>query len=289
MEKSCRAWEKEITSVLAAVYNHQEAHRISQWLMEKRLGIRSKDRLLDVPVCPSVEQLDQLRQDIQRLMRYEPVQYVLEECYFYGMQFKVSSGVLIPRRETEELVEWVLQESGKPFEGRLLDIGTGSGCIALALKKHMPGAQLVAWDVSWEALRQAKQNAQLLGLEVEFCHKDIFQQIHCHSASSEQWTIIVSNPPYVLESEKDELAPHVRLYEPAEALFVPDSKPLIFYEAIAAYARRSLQAGGKLYLEIHEHYGEACYRLLTDAGFIHVQLKKDMQNKDRMIRAVQPA
>ncbi|WP_084147113.1 peptide chain release factor N(5)-glutamine methyltransferase [Thermonema rossianum] len=285
--KPYKEWEALLLDRLRAVYALPEAQVVARWLLEKRAGAANHQRLLNAPLALSEEVLRQLRQDVERLLQHEPVQYVLGEAYFYGMRFEVSPAVLIPRRETEELVEWVLQSVASQQSLRLLDIGTGSGCIAIALKKHLPAAEVHAWDVSPEALAQAARNAVLHHVEIRFSHKDILVEAAA-SAHEDQWGVIVSNPPYIPQKEKADMQRNVTDYEPATALFVDDNRPLLFYEAIAQYALQTLAPGGLLFLEIHEDYGEACKHMLELHGFAEVVLRHDMQGKNRMIRAYKP-
>lgn len=285
--KTYKEWESCLLERLVAIYPESEAHVIARWLLEKRAGADNTQRLLNAPLSLNDGDYLRLCQDVERLLQHEPVQYVLGEAYFYGMRFEVSPAVLIPRRETEELVEWVLQSIDTRRSLRLLDIGTGSGCIAVTLKKYLPAAEVHAWDLSPEALAQARRNASLHQAEVHFAQKDILAEAAA-AAHHERWEVIVSNPPYIPQKEKEIMQRHVTDYEPAMALFVDDSRPLLFYEAIAHYARHTLMPAGYLFFEIHEDYGAACKRLLEQAGFEEVSLRRDMQGKDRMIRARKP-
>jgi len=214
----------------------------------------------------------------------KPVQHVLEEANFYGLRFKVNSSVLVPRPETEELVDWVIS-SLKSNEGgslRILDIGTGSGCIPVSLKKHLPVSEVFAIDISSEALDIARQNCMLNHVDVELIEGDIHNP--ALDAGGGVFNVIISNPPYVTEAEKQQMSKHVIDYEPHIALFVPDEDPLIFYRAIGEYALKHLEKGGILFLEINENLGNETILLLKDKGF-YVELRKDLQGKDRMIKA----
>jgi len=285
--KPYKEWERELLERLLVVYTEPEARAIARWLLEKRVGAGNTQRLLNAPLSLSEAVKRRIEQDIERLLRHEPVQYVLGEAYFFGLRFEVSPAVLIPRRETEELVEWVLQSiaPGQPL--RLLDIGTGSGCIAITLKKHLPAVEVHAWDVSLQALEQAARNAALHHVEIRFSHKDVLIEAAA-STHKEQWEVIVSNPPYIPQKEKALMQRNVLDYEPPIALFVDDSRPLLFYEAIARYAWHTLLPGGYLFFEIHEDYGMACKHMLEQYGFQQVQLRRDMQGKQRMLRACKP-
>lgn len=225
---------------------------------------------------------DKKIQDIvERLKKYEPLQYIFGKTVFFGMEFNTNPFVLIPRPETEELIEWVLSENNVP-NPRILDLCTGSGCIAIVLAKKIPGAELHAWDISSAALEVAKLNARKNGVEIIFRCVDILKE-NCDDTI---FDIMVSNPPYVTEKEKQEMKPNVLQYEPPEALFVPNDNPLIFYDRISDRALRQLNKGGKLYFEINCNYGKQMVSLLEKKGFSQVELRKDISKNDRMIRAI---
>ncbi|MEJ7779707.1 MAG: peptide chain release factor N(5)-glutamine methyltransferase [Daejeonella sp.] len=213
-----------------------------------------------------------------------PVQYVLGETEFYGSVFKVNPSVLIPRPETEELVDWILKDFKQQEKNnilKILDIGTGSGCIPITLKKYLPDAEISAIDISSHALTTAEENAILNNTEINFMLEDILSP----ESSARQYSVIVSNPPYVTLGEKENMHTNVIDYEPHLALFVPDKDPLIFYNAIAQYAFVHLQPGGLLYLEINENLGSETVKLLQNSGFRNLELRKDLRDKDRMIKA----
>jgi len=238
----------------------------------------------------SDEQSQKAENILSELQTGKPVQYVLGYTEFYGLPFKVNSSVLIPRPETEELVEWILKESQesriKSQETfRILDIGTGSGCIPIALKKNLPQAQVSALDISAEALNTAKQNAELNNVDIEFIHADILNQSD-HSPLTTHYSLIVSNPPYITEHEKREMKHNVLRYEPHTALFVPNNNPLMFYNAIADFALKQLEPDGVLFFEINENLGEQTVELLDHKQFKNIELRKDMRGKDRMIKAI---
>ncbi len=216
-----------------------------------------------------------------RLLKHEPVQYILGYVDFYDLKFGVSPDVLIPRQETEELVELVIREN-KLDSPRILDIGTGSGCIAVSLKKNIPGAIVNACDISSEALKVAEKNATRNKVSIQFYKKDVLHiaQIPGHN------DIIVSNPPYVSELEKAQMDKNVVVYEPTSALFVPNNDPLVFYTAIIELAARNLNNGGKLYLEINETKGKDVKKLLSAAGFKNIRIIKDLNSKDRIATGV---
>jgi release factor glutamine methyltransferase len=217
---------------------------------------------------------------INRLKNHEPIQYILEEAIFYNLSLRVKEGVLIPRPETEELVEWVLDFTKD--NDAVLDVGTGSGCIALAIKSINNSVDVTGIDNSNVALSIAKENSSILDLDVEFVFEDILMLPNGHSDS---WDIIVSNPPYIPFIDKKSMHKNVLNFEPSSALFVPDSNPLVFYNAVANYALKHLNNGGLVFFEIHEAMGVEILELLASLGFKEMELKKDMQGKDRMIRA----
>ncbi len=219
---------------------------------------------------------------IKRLKNFEPIQYILGETEFYGLDFQVNASVLIPRPETEELVEWIQKENESKTVLDMLDVGTGSGCIAISLKNIFPNAKVDAYDVSEKALEVAIANAKKNSLLVNFSKVDILNQA---LQPSEKWDVIVSNPPYIPEQEKIEILPNVLNHEPHLALFVPNDSPLHFYSAIALFAIKNLKPKGKLYFEIHKDAGESCMELLSMLGFANIELRRDISGNDRMIRA----
>ncbi len=257
----------------------------------------------------SQTQIRMLLLSTQKLQSGMPVQYVLGETEFFGLKFEVNSSVLIPRPETEELVAWVLEEKltgnevrGKRLEGEqlpadnsyltphtshltaILDIGTGSGCIPIAIKKNWPEAIVAGLDISMEALQVAQKNALLNVVEVEFSHQDILNFYPVKEAS--KYSIIVSNPPYIIPTEQKLMQKNVLNFEPHQALFVPENDPLIFYRKIADFASFMLQKNGLLFLEINEKFGVEITELLQKKGFTNIKLKKDFRGKDRIIKAV---
>lgn len=239
----------------------------------------------------STEQSEVLKTILTRLQTGEPVQYILGETEFYGLPFKVSPSVLIPRPETEELVEWILSVCGghfaqnsDQFEGAILDIGTGSGCIAISLKKNLPNANVSAVDISEPALQTAKDNAVLNQVEVHFVHSDILDW-RAQDSKFNMYNLIVSNPPYVTPHDKQQMHTNVTDHEPHSALFVPENDPLLFYNAIADFALLKLPTKGLLFFEINENYGNQTVEMLQKKGFTDIVLKQDMSGRDRMIKA----
>ncbi len=220
---------------------------------------------------------------VERLQKNEPIQYVLGKTEFYGLDFKVNSNVLIPRPETEELVEWILLET-KQVNPHLLDIGTGSGCIAIALAKHLHYGTVDAWDISEKALEVARDNANNNNVSVKFSNVNVLEPVNI----DKHFDIIVSNPPYITFSEKNELEENVLDFEPHEALFVPDEESLIFYNKIADIAVKMLNDKGYLYFEINQAKGSDIIELLKSKGFSNIELRKDISGNSRMIRGMKP-
>ena len=220
---------------------------------------------------------------LSRLKNGEPYQYVLGEAEFYGRRFKVTGDVLIPRPETEELVEWVVSDAGDK-RSRYLDIGTGSGCIAVTLAKEIANARVDAWDISEKALEVAAENAHHNKAQVNFSQVDILRPL----TVSGRYDVIVSNPPYVTEAEQKDMSRNVLDFEPHVALFVPDNRPLLFYERIADLAKELLHDGGRLYFEINRDMAEAVATLLYNEGLQAVEVRNDLSGNPRMIRALKP-
>lgn len=220
-----------------------------------------------------------IQEIITRLKTFEPIQYILGETEFFGLRLIVNPSVLIPRPETEELVDWIVR-SDLPPDSRILDIGTGSGCIALALKSVLKNAAVSGIDISEKALETAHENAAKNKLDVRFNQSDILKN---DNSNNEVYDVIVSNPPYIREREKLLMLPNVLEYEPGNALFVPDSDPLVFYRSIAAFAIKNLSENGKLFLEINENLGHEMKNMLVDFGFCNIEIRKDINEKNRMI------
>ena len=239
------------------------------------------------------EQLKKLADTLTQLKTGKPIQYILGKTEFYGLPFYVNPSVLIPRPETEELVDWVISSvgseqlavsSGQLTVGNILDIGTGSGCIAISLKKKMPGFKVSAIDISTDALKTAKENAELNRVNVDFIEADILNyKSEIEIPKSE---IIITNPPYVTLHDKAQMYANVTDFEPHNALFVPEDDPLIFYKAIADFAAANLVKNGLLFFEINESYGNETVKLLANRGFKNIELRKDMSGRDRMVKAV---
>jgi release factor glutamine methyltransferase len=268
---------------LADLYPAREARAICHLLFENILGVAPAALYisLDAPVDAAREQ--RIAAAAAQLRQGRPVQQVLGSAEFYGLRFLVSEHVLTPRPETEELVEWALKSADAGAALRVLDIGTGSGCIAVALAKYLPCAAAYAWDISAEALSIARKNAALNGVQVRFEERDILRE--APAISAQPYDLIVSNPPYVCESEKAQMHSNVLRYEPHVALFVGDDNPLIFYDAIAAFAQKSLSESGAALVEVNEKLGREVADVFTRSGFLSVELRRDVNGKPRMIKA----
>lgn len=279
----CRTISEQIYQKRSDIYTIEECRHISMMLMEHYLGQQRNDVLLNRQLQFSTEAESMLEAAIERVINFEPIQYVIGETYFYDRAFYVSSAVLVPRRETEELTDLIIREQRQHEGLTLLDIGTGSGCIAITLQKELRSAQVSAMDISQEALAVAKANAIRHGAEIDWLLENILQ----YEGSSARYDIIVSNPPYVQKSEAAEMKKNVLDFEPSAALFVSNEKPLIFYDRIAQLCTQNklLHKGGQLYFEINETYGANIIALLQGYGFSQVLLKKDMQGKDRIVTA----
>jgi release factor glutamine methyltransferase len=261
-------------------YSAGEVSALARIIATELLGISQTTYYLKDDVTLTPEQEQQIENAIERLAKHEPVQYILGYSDFCGLRFKVTPATLIPRPETSELVEWIAQESN--CKESILDIGTGSGCIAVSLAKKMTGTTVEAWDISPEAIDVALSNSESNGAQVKFRIVDILN----HKPCGEEFDIIVSNPPYIRELEKSAMEANVLDWEPHTALFVPDNDPLLFYRTIADKARRMLRQGGKLYFEINREFGNETAGMLMEMGYTAVEVRKDFADNDRMIRAI---
>lgn len=273
---------RHIQSELQGLYPETEIRSFSQLMIEKLTGFSRTEIILNKNTHFSTEQRQDIESFIKKLKKFVPIQYILGETEFYGLLFNVNESVLIPRPETEELVDWIRNENSQNAALRFLDIGTGSGCIAISLKHEFPNATVDAFDISEEALETARRNAERNKLNVTFSKVDILNA----PGFDIRWDVIVSNPPYVTEQEKDEMQPNVLEHEPHVALFVPDNDPLLFYRRIARFAQQHLKPGGKLYFEINRAAGKACVDLLLEMGFLNIELRKDISGNDRLVKAM---
>ena len=273
---------RELTAKLSSIYENGEAETISEWIMESLTGIKRTDRIFQREKMLSTDQELQLMQWTERLLQHEPVQYVLNEAWFCGLKFYVDKNVLIPRPETEELVEWIISDCKFPVNSlSILDIGSGSGCIPIALKKRLPKTQVWSCDISEAALEVAKKNASVLGIAVSFFLLDFLNEGKRNTLP--QFDIIVSNPPYIPVNDKSTMPRNVLDFEPGTALFVPDNDALVFYKAIADFGKTHLKKDGVIYTEIHESLGKMTMDMFENNGY-NTTIKKDMQGKERMVR-----
>ena len=270
----------KINKGLADIYSAGEVSALTRILATELLGVSQMAFYMKDDIALTAEQESSLDNAIERLKKHEPIQYILGYSDFCGLRFKVTPATLIPRPETSELVEWIANESNGTE--RILDIGTGSGCIAVSLASKLPKSSVSAWDISAEALAVATENSKANGYAVTFKQVDIL----AYEPTNEQFDIIVSNPPYIKEVEKEDMEANVLDWEPHTALFVPDSDPLLFYRTIAEKATKMLRPGGKLYFEINRAYGKETVDMLSALGYTDIELRKDFADNDRMIRAV---
>ena len=261
-------------------YGMNEAKAVVRYLLEMKYNLSLADILCEKTDSVNIHTL---RKDMEKLCEGVPVQYVVGKTLFAGRCFEVSSDVLIPREETAELCRWITEE-WKNDTCRILDVGTGSGCIAITLSLDIPGSQVVAWDISEGALSVARKNAEALQAEVVFQQRDILQAQDVAQPVSDKYDIIVSNPPYICYQERDEVDEHVLNNEPSLALFVPDNDPLLFYRAIMDYAKDVLKDTGMIYFEINPHHVEALQQLGMAMGFTLQEVRQDSFGKLRMLR-----
>lgn len=269
-----------IRSRLQPYYTAEEVSALSRIVCCDLLGQAPTDYYLGKDIVLSSKKEQELEDILQRLSRFEPLQYIEGRTLFLGREFWVAPGVLIPRPETEELVELMLKEI--PADARILDVGTGSGCIAISLAKELPDALVTAWDVSPEALSVARVNVRKLQANVRFVECDV---LACQVDKAGLYDVIVSNPPYVTEAEKADMEPNVLQWEPSLALFVPDDDPLRFYRRIAVLGRDMLADGGRLYFEINRAYGREMVEMLRAMGYVGVRVEKDLSQNDRFVIA----
>lgn len=289
---------------LLAVFPQTEIDSFFFLLIEKELGLQRIDVALNNQVSISEDTFKHLYNSLSRLKNQEPIQYILGETEFYGLPFKVTKDTLIPRPETEELVQWIINDSKKNASLSILEIGTGTGCIPIALAKNLPNSDITTIDISSKAIKIAKENAELNDVQINFIEQDILRATSLNVIANEmkqsqnsneiatsktprndkQFDIIVSNPPYVRELEKKEIQPNVIENEPHLALFVDDENPLVFYKKIAELAKNHLTVNGVLYFEINQYLGNETVSLLTKKGF-QTELRKDIFGNDRMTKS----
>lgn len=276
---------RELWQSLTSRYTEPEAKAVARYLLEVGYGLSMTDILSgDAEQLPA----DEMEENRRRLLNGEPVQYVIGKAEFGGRIFKVSPAVLVPRPETYELCQWVEEEERRERKGErdysVLDIGTGSGCIAITLALDMPHAKVEAWDISANALAVARENAQELQANVNFRQVDVLGSPPMQAG----FGCIISNPPYICKQEAIAMEAHVLDHEPHQALFVPDNDPLLFYRTIAQYGRTALVAGGWLYFEINPLYHEILEKILDEMGYFGIEMKKDQFGQWRFARAQRP-
>ena len=286
---------KKLMRELSAIYDERESSAIADWILEHLTGWKKSDRMIYKKSQLREPAIEKLQSMTQQLIAHKPVQYVLKEAYFHGMKLYVDKNVLIPRPETEELVQWTIDEvyrlrftvsgsGASDFDRtlRVLDVGTGSGCIPISLKKEMPRLEIYACDISEGALSVAKKNADEQKAAIEFKRIDFLNETE--RSTLPQFDLIVSNPPYISVEEKETIHKHVIEYEPHLALFVPEDDSLIFYRALADFGESHLKKGGCMIMEIHFEKGKTVRDLFGQRGY-ETELRKDMHGNDRMIKA----
>ena len=277
---------RQIVQDLRLVYPEEEARALARWLCEERFDLSQTDILLDKDNQLSADDIEVLREITSRLINHEPIQYILGETDFCGHRFSVAPGALIPRPETAELVGLILQSAGPDASVSILDVGTGTGCIGLSLALGLPRSRVTAWDISPEALAVARRNAgRYPEADFRLEQADI---LNPPAGDTRRWDIIVSNPPYVRQSEVAQMSPNVLRYEPHLALFVPDDNPLQFYRSILLYAMSHLAPKGVVWFEINQALGEEMRHLIEYFGFSGVEILKDSFGNERFARCEKP-
>lgn len=268
---------------LVNIYDKNEAANITDLVIEHITRWTKMEQITNKDIQFSFAQQELLRNIIDRLIKHEPIQYIISEAWFAGLKFYVDRSVLIPRPETDELVDWVVKDCGQQSKHfKMLDVGTGSGCIAIAIKHKLHVVEMWACDVSDAALTVARMNADAHQAAIDFVALDFLDAEQRKQLGF--FDVIIANPPYVPQKDKDPMRKNVVDYEPHLALFVADEKPLIFYEAIADFGKTHLHENGKIFLEIHEEIGERVKDLFQQKNYSAIEIRKDMEGKDRMVR-----
>lgn len=285
-----KVYRAQFIQALSLIYDAGEAESFFYLILEDKHRLKRIDLALHPDLAFSEEELMVWNSLVEELQKEIPVQYLLGKTSFYGLDFEVNENVLIPRPETEELVEWIIQSQKLEVRSRklrVLDIGTGSGCIAISLAKNLPNAKVYAIDVSEKALATSKKNAERNNVNVAFVHQNILEvnDLSTVEGLAQPFDIIVSNPPYVRNLEKEEIKKNVLDNEPHLALFVEDDDALIFYRKIAELAQQHLSPNGQLYFEINQYLGKEMIELLQKMNFKNIELRKDIYGNDRMLRA----
>ena len=281
LKKSSKNIYNLIVSKLLQIYNENEARQLTKMLLEDVIGISFEKIMIDEEITFDESDKNLLDEKIDLLMNYHPIQYVLGKAYFYGREFIVNQYVLIPRQETEELINEIILDN-KRSNLKILDIGSGSGCIGISLALELKDATVTALDIDNGALDVSRQNAKRYQVDLKSILADILTQ----DKLPEKYDIIVSNPPYVTEKEKKLMRNNVLDHEPHKALFVPDDDPLIFYRRIVSLAKKHLKPGGKLYFEINENFGTDVAKLCKEESFTLIKLVQDINGKDRILKAM---
>ena len=282
-----RTLKNHFAKALSELYPSEEIQSFFSILSEKHLGMSRLELSLKSEMILSEVISKKYIEALKRLQTHEPIQYIIGETEFYGLLFKVNKHTLIPRPETEELVDWIITESKTqyPEPSTILDIGTGSGCIAISLAKNILGSRVAAIDFSEEALDVAEHNASLNNVDIDFIRMDILKALELPT----QYDVIVSNPPYVRNLEKEKMQRNVLNFEPDSALFVSDESPLVFYKKIAGLANNHLAPHGLLYFEINEYFSEDMVIMLKEFNFKDITVKTDFFGKERMIKCTKNA
>ena len=279
-----KQYRDQFIQELTPIYGMDEADSFFYLILDAKHQLKRVDLALQPDLVFSITELEAWNLILDQLKKEIPVQYLLGTTHFYGLEFEVNPNVLIPRPETEELVEWIVQQSTinhQPTTIKILDIGTGSGCIAISLAKNLPNSEVFALDVSEQALATAQRNAESNQVAIQFIHQSILET----EDLGHQFDIIVSNPPYVRDLEKQEIKKNVLDNEPHLALFVADNDALLFYRKIAQLAQKNLSPTGQLYFEINQYLGQEMVALLKEMNFQNTELRKDVYGNDRMTKS----
>ena len=272
-----------IRQELSGYYPDAEAAAMAKYILTEKFRLSALDLYAGKDMNFSSEKLSEVNDILARLKLYEPLQYIIGETWFCGFRFKVTPAVLIPRPETAELIDWIVTDN-KREGAHVLDVGTGSGCIPVSLALMMDSPVVSAWDISEEALSEASENARINNADVAFSRVDVLET----DIPDIKVDILVSNPPYITESEKKDMEKNVLEWEPDLALFVPDDEPLRFYRRIAELGLDILNDGGLIYFEINRAYGSETIEMLASMGYKNIELRKDLSGNDRMIKALKP-
>jgi len=280
--------KKYIKEKLENHFSDSEIKMMSNEFLKKRLKLSHSDLIASSDILVTESDLLYFRSCVKRLLSEEPFQHIVGTTFFYGLEFKVDTRALIPRPETEELVDWIVSDYKEQSNLRIVDLCTGSGCVAISLKSILNDASIEAIDYSLDALGLAKENSNYTNLTVQFRHLDVLIEdaFSPKLFIEESYDCWVSNPPYIPNSDKAKMSRNVLDFEPEMALFVSDTEPLIFYSKIAKDALRFLKSKGHLYFEIHEDLAKEVVELLSELDYTSIEVKKDLQGKDRMVKAV---